>query len=70
MSEIKIGIYNHETGINEIRNATPEEIEIYTKANEEVRENQKINEQKEKIRLSALAKLAALGLTSEEIAAL
>jgi hypothetical protein len=49
------------------REATPEELEQIAKDTQEALE---LEEAKEAARTSALAKLAALGLTEEEIAAL
>lgn len=63
-------IIDHTTGEITWRDFTPEEI---AKVDEEIEKTRLLNEQlatKEKQRASALAKLAALGLTPEEIAAL
>ena len=63
-------IINLQTGEETWRDYTPEEIVQAEKAQEEARLRIQAIEEKEAKRQSALAKLAALGLTEEEIAAL
>jgi len=63
-------IFNVETGVESFRNYTPEEIEEIEKATKETQMFQAQAIAKEKAKKSALAKLAALGLTEDEIAAL
>lgn len=70
MSDILIGIYNHQTGQNETRPATPQEIEVLEQCRAQLLETNATAETKEKARVSALAKLAKLGLTEDEIKAL
>lgn len=70
MSEIIIGIYDHQTGQSETRPATPEEIEVLEQSRTQLAETNAIAEAKEKARVSALAKLAKLGLTEAEIKSL
>lgn len=63
-------IVNHETGEEIWRDYTPEEIAIVEKLEAEAQERLKEIAAKEATRKSALAKLSALGLTEDEIAAL
>jgi hypothetical protein len=63
-------IINIQTGEETFRDYTPEEISEMEKYQEILKQEQIVNEEKNKIRNSALAKLAALGFTEEEIAAL
>ena len=62
----------HNTEIDEIidREMTDEEYEQYLLESEIIKEQELKIKQKQEARQSALAKLAALGLTEEEIAAL
>lgn len=70
MTKIMIGIYNQETGENEIREATVEEIELQNATRDEINNLLKTQETKTQNRDSALAKFAALGLTPDEVASL
>jgi len=70
MSEIIIGIYNHQTGEQETRPATAEEVESLHASQAQLAELNAVAESKANARQSALAKLVDLGLTEEEIAAL
>jgi len=63
-------IINIQTGEETWRDYTSEEIDEIEQAKKERDQRIKQNEERENYRLSALAKLAALGLTEEEIAAL
>ena len=63
-------IFNSETGITEEREFTDEEMLEYEKAEKEVENRKKEAAKVDKLKASALAKLVALGLTEEEIAAL
>lgn len=58
------------TGIETIRELTPEELEERKELAEEAEAKLAAIEAKKTARASALAKLAALGLTEEEVAAL
>jgi DNA-binding NarL/FixJ family response regulator len=60
--------YIHENG--EKREATPEEVVSFLELQEGCAESKAVEEAQAAARESALAKLAALGLTEEEIAAL
>jgi DNA-binding NarL/FixJ family response regulator len=55
---------------NEIREMTSEELEEYTLQQSQAQAQETAANSKKEARESALAKLAALGLTEEEIAAL
>ncbi len=65
-------IQHHDIATDEIviREMNDEEFDVYKKGQEEAIKVQNEIKEKESIRQSALAKLAALGLTEEEIAAL
>lgn len=63
-------IHNAETGEIIDREMTNEEIKKYEQANQEIQELKNEWQLKNNARSSALAKLAALGLTEDEIAAL
>lgn len=63
-------IVNAETGEETWRDYTPEEIAIAEKLQAEAEERIAKAQEREATRQSALAKLAALGLTEEEIASL
>lgn len=63
-------IVNHETGEETWRDYTPQEIAQVEKEQAEVAKQIANWQKQEKIRQSALDKLAALGLTEDEIAAL
>lgn len=65
-----IRIHNMETGEIVDREMTLEELEQYNLEQSEIVETQTKLEAKATARASALAKLAELGLTTEEIAAL
>jgi hypothetical protein len=58
------------TGIETIRELTPEELEEREQLAQQAEAQLAVQEAKKAARTSALAKLAALGLTEEEIAAL
>jgi hypothetical protein len=58
------------TGIETIRELTPEELEEREELAQQAEAKLAEQESKKAARTSALAKLAALGLTEEEIAAL
>lgn len=62
--------YDIATGKEELRELNDEEFALYETNKKIVEAEQKMAAQKEVIRQSALAKLAALGLTEDEIAAL
>ena len=71
MSESKtILIVDGLTGTETVRDLTEEELENITSTQAEAQAFQASQEAKAQARTSALAKLAALGLTEEEIAAL
>jgi DNA-binding NarL/FixJ family response regulator len=63
-------IFNIQTGEETWRDYTKDEIILAEKLQKEATERTEVELQKQTIRQSALAKLAALGLTEEEIAAL
>lgn len=69
-----IAIHNAETNEIEIREMTDEELKLYKKNQKESQEEQAAFETKMQpileARKSAIEKLAALGLTADEIAAL
>lgn len=67
---MQITIHNLETDEIITREMTTEELAAHTKAESEIAKYEKAMAEKEKIRLSALSKLSALGLTEDEIAAL
>jgi len=70
MSEYVEKIINIQTGEITTRNLTAKEILEIEKGQEEASARISFSEKRENHRKSALAKLAALGLTEEEIAAL
>lgn len=65
-----IRVHNIETDEVIDREMTNEELEQYKKENAEIAARLKADKEKIQSRESALAKLAALGLTEDEIAAL
>lgn len=67
---LKEKIVNHETGKEIWRDYTQEEMAQVEKAQAEATEKIAESQAKNNARASALAKLAALGLTEDEIAAL
>lgn len=70
MSRPMIRIHNTETDEIVDREMNKEELDFYNKITLEGKILREELEQKEKNRISALAKLAALGLNEDEIAAL
>lgn len=63
-------IVNHQTGEETWRDLNKDEVTEVEKAKAEAIKRSQFTENKEAARASALLKLAALGLTEEEIAAL
>lgn len=70
MSQYKEKIINIQTGEETFRDFTPEEISEAKKFEAEAQIKTIEAQERKALRQSALAKLAALGLTEEEIAAL
>jgi hypothetical protein len=64
---MKIGIYNHETGEQEVRDMTPEEVANIEADALAATEKQAAKEAQAKAKVAVLEKL---GLTAEEVAAL
>jgi hypothetical protein len=64
---MKIGIYNHETGEQEVRDMTPEEVAAIEADAAAAPDKEAVAEAKETAKAAVLEKL---GLTAEEVAAL
>jgi hypothetical protein len=70
MTKLQVKIHNAATGEEETREMNSEEIAIYEARKQESLESDRQKAEAQALRASANSKLAALGLTPEEIAAI
>ena len=62
--------YDHATGISEVREATPEELELIAQGAKDKADREKAMAESRNVKRSARQKLLALGLTEKEVTAL